>query len=99
MQSVTSTPSRVTAGRSRSAGEDGAPARAQRACRRATVCWISSPGRTKTLAVVAVDDDDVARPRSRRQRSFDPADDRDVEGPRDDRDMGGRRAFLQHQAL
>ena len=58
---------------------------------------MSALGRISTLAVIAVDDDDVARLDPAR-RIVDPPDDRDVEGARDDRDMRGRRAFLEHQA-
>ncbi len=48
--------------------------------------------------VLAVDDHDVARFDPAR-RLGDAADDRDIEGAGDDRDMGGRRAFLEHQPL
>ena len=48
------------------------------------------------IGVIAVDDDDVARLDPAR-RVVDPPDDRDVEGARHNRDMGGRRAFLEHQ--
>ena len=50
------------------------------------------------LAVVAVNDHDVAivDPLG---RLGDAADHRDIESPRDDRDMRRRRAFFQHQRL
>ena len=48
--------------------------------------------------MVAVDDHRVAIVDALRCLG-DAADDRNVESPRDDRDMGRRRAFLQHQSL
>ena len=63
----------------------------------ATDCWMSSLGRISTCAVVAIDDRRCRRARCGRVASCDPADHRNVEGARDDRDMRGRRAFLEHQ--
>ena len=47
--------------------------------------------------MVAIDDDDVAVLDAAR-RVLDPADDGNVESPRDDRHMRGRRTFFEHQA-
>ena len=46
--------------------------------------------------MITIDDHDVARLDPAR-RIVDPPDDRDVEGTRHNRHMGGRRAFLEHE--
>ena len=53
-------------------------------------------GPDQHIGVITIDDHDVARLDPAR-RIVDPPDDRDVEGARHNRDMGSRRAFLEHQ--
>ena len=75
----------------------GAPPRARRDRRLDRLLDIGA--RTdQHAAVVAVDDDDVAL-LDDAGRLGDPADDRNVERPRDDRDMHRRRALFEHEPL
>ena len=54
-------------------------------------------GPDQHIGVITIDDDDVPRLDPAR-RIIDPPNYRNVEGARDNRDMGSRRAFLEHQA-
>jgi hypothetical protein len=54
-------------------------------------------GPDQHIGVITIDDDNVARLDPAR-RIVDPPHDRDVEGARHNRDVGSRRALLEHQA-